>query len=186
MKNVFPRHSFGLAVLVAMLGLAAAPSQASLAANDNAIPSVNALPVPAYQGPVFRAPASYLAPQTAGPCSCVVYVQNAKTGYTGVQYAYQLNNWLPYHGWYRDGSSGTHPSYGDVMVFQPGAYYAASAGHTAIVQSASSNGNGSWNLTMKSANWSVGGNYFTDYNCTNVRNTTFTYYGDTGITFWHR
>ncbi len=174
MRRLLVRFSLALLASLAM-GSAAVPVRASPATGVAAVPNFGVLSI-GRRGTI--------TPMTAGPCSCVDYVQNDILGPTGVYAASDLNWWLPQHGWWKD-RGGNTPGWGDVMVFSPGAYYAdPNYGHTAIVQTSSRNADGSWSVTMRSAHWSVGGAYFTDHNCTNVRLTTFTYYGDSGITFW--
>jgi hypothetical protein len=120
--------------------------------------------------------------KAAGWCSCVTYVKNYFGIPESVGNAYQMGTWLSGHGFVRIAS----PEVGAVAVMQAGFPGAdASFGHVGIINSVADGGS-YWKITLKGANQGSGSAFFTEFDCTNVRNTSWSSYSKTksGIAYY--
>lgn len=121
---------------------------------------------------LFSSPAPAKA---AGWCSCVNYVKNYFGIPESVGNAYQMGTWLSAHGFVRIYT----PEVGAIAVMQatfPGAD--KTYGHVGIINGVADWGT-QWKITLKGANQLVGGSLFTEFDCTNVRNTSWSAYAKT-------
>jgi surface antigen len=120
--------------------------------------------------------------KAAGWCSCVSYVKNHFGIPESVGNAYQMGTWLSTHGFVRIYT----PEVGAIAVMQPGFPGADKTyGHVGIINGVADWGS-QWKITLKGANQLLGGGLFTEFDCTNVRNTAWSAYGKTssGIAYY--
>lgn len=110
--------------------------------------------------------------KAAVSCSCVNYIKSYFGVTEPIGNAYQVGTWLLNHGFVR--VSG--PQLGAVAVMQPGFPGADKTyGHVGIITGISQTST-DWRITIKGANQLTGSTLFTEFDCYNVRNTSWPSY----------
>jgi len=130
--------------------------------------------------------------QVGWSCQCVEYVKNVfglKGGISQSGFADTMGPFLEQNGFHT--ASTPSEVKGAVAVMQPSfnSQIDQTIGHVAVVEKVVDNGNGTWTITVKAANFGTKNNASQSFSCNNMSSTPFTFpVSDIGnsIVFYHQ